>query len=1108
MIKDNRKRNMKKNNKTYIILFAALLMAFSGMAQTRINVRGTVTAKSDKLALIGVSVAEYDNNNRILNGTITDFDGNYTLKISGTPGNKISFSYVGYKPVSRAIGTSREIDIQMEDATQTIKEVSVTARRQMSTGIVNIAERDLTFAMSKIETKDLEGLQVASIDEALQGRMSGVDIVANSGEPGAGMSIRIRGTTSINNGSDPLIVVDGIPYDTNIGSDFDFATADEDNYAQLLNISPADIQEISVLKDAAATAMYGNRGANGVLLIKTKRGVYGVPTISYTFKGSANTPAEPIKTLNGDQYTTLILEASQNSGNPLSTFSFPQFTYDPNDPFYYYNYGQNTDWYSALTKTGFTQDHSISLSGGGEKATYRTSLGYYDQTGTVIGMNYSRITASLNLDYNVSDRLRFQVNMSYTSGNQDKNYTADLLNSAYTKMPNQSIYEYNTLGEMTPNYFSPEFTPQGNWNSFDYGKSKYGIYNPVSMANNGYWKIRSERILPKFNLQYWIIPEVLRYQADLAFDINTSKDTRFLPQIATGRVWPELSVNRSNDLSSESFVVQTFNRMYFTPKLGEKHDLIGLVQLSTYDAKYSSYQEISALSASTFLKDPSVSSQIVGGGLGLFSGSSQSRALSMLGMLQYKYLDRYIINGTLRRDGDSKYSQENRYGYFPSVSVRYRVSNEPFMKGIEQITDFSIRLSSGMSGNPVDKNYLYYNNYGTYDATYLDEQGVYSKGLQLSNLKWEKVTDFNIGGNLIMFDNRMNIDFNWYKKRTNDLYFKTVNIPSTSGFSSIGMNVGIMDNRGWELSLNTTPLKSKDLQIDFNFNFARSENEIVSLSDNIPLLSTPSPNNGTYLTKIQVGNPLGSFYGYKYDGVYLNESQTIAKDKNGNAIYTYDENGNKEAVKMKFWYPSVGYEFQPGDAKYVDVNNDGNINSQDIVYLGDVNPLLTGGFGPTIRWKKKLTLTAYFYYRYGFEVINQTRMEMENMHGFNNQSTSVLKRWRHPYEDEASAPDDLLPRALRAKGYNWLGSDRYVEDGSFLRFKSITLSYNFDREIVKKLGLNDVRFWFTVQNIYLWTNYTGMDPEVSMRSGLNDLGKDNSRSGRPREYSLGFSTSF
>jgi TonB-linked SusC/RagA family outer membrane protein len=458
---------MKNNlNKIFLLVFVSLLSSSITMAQSKQIVRGKVVSKLDKQALIGVSVVEFDKNRRILSSAVTDLDGNYTLKVNGGANTVLTFSYIGFKAQTKTVGNASELNISLEDASQTIREVSVVAKKQVNTGFANIAERDLTYAVSKIDTKELEGLQVASIDEALQGRMSGVDIVANGGEPGAGMSIRIRGTNSINNGSDPLIVVDGIPFDTNIGSDFDFATADEDNYAQLLNISPADIQEITVLKDAAACALYGNRGANGVLLIKTKRGAVSKPMVTYTFKGSMNTPSDPIKTLSGNEYTTLILEEAQNAGTGLLTTAYPQFTFDPQNPYYYYNYGQNTNWYNALTRKGFTQDHSVSVAGGGEKASYRTSLGYFDQSGTVIGQAFSRITASLNLDYNVSDNLKFQVNLAYTHSNQDKNYSVDLLNSAYTKMPNQSIYEFNSLGELTPNYFSPVTTPQGNFNSF------------------------------------------------------------------------------------------------------------------------------------------------------------------------------------------------------------------------------------------------------------------------------------------------------------------------------------------------------------------------------------------------------------------------------------------------------------------------------------------------------------------------------------------------------------------------------------------------------------------------------------------------------------------
>jgi len=361
----------------------------------------------------------------------------------------------------------------------------------------------------------LEDLQVTSIDDALQGRMAGVDIVATSGEPGAGMSIRIRGTTSINSSSDPLIVVDGIPFETTIDENFDFATANEEQYATLLNVAPADIEEIVVLKDAAATAIWGSQGANGVLQIKTKRGTISKPRVQYAFKGTLENSQKTIPTLNGDQYTSLIMEAKQNTaeagiGTAMTPLAFPEFFYDPKNPYFYYNFGQNTDWTAAVTKDGFTQDHNVSLSGGGDKARYRMSLGYLRQDGTVIGQTYDRLTSRVNLDYFVSDKVRFSADIAYTWGDKEGNYATDVLSKSYTKMPNQSIFEYTNSGEWTPVYFSPEITPQGTWSPASDG----GIYNPLAMANASTNRVISERMVPTLTLQYLFIPEIFRYQLE------------------------------------------------------------------------------------------------------------------------------------------------------------------------------------------------------------------------------------------------------------------------------------------------------------------------------------------------------------------------------------------------------------------------------------------------------------------------------------------------------------------------------------------------------------------------------------------------------------------
>ena len=1093
------------NNKNTIIGFLLSLFFLIGMealAQDKVLIRGNVTSSTDNEPLIGVSVVEVDKDNRTVTGTQTDLDGNYSLRVSPESDHKLMFSYIGFKSKTVNITENRTINCVLDEDAQTLGEVTVTAQKRVSE-FMGISERDMTFAYSKIEASEVENLPVASIDEALQGRMSGVDIVANSGEPGAGMSIRIRGISSINAASDPLIVVDGIPYDTKISEDFDFATADEENYSQLLNISPSDIEEITVLKDAASCAIYGSRGANGVLMIKTKRGQHGPPRITYAFKGSIKKEGDPIKTLSGDQYVAMIQEAFQNSGTPINLTTYPEFARDPNNPYYYHNYGQNTDWVDAITQTGFTQDHSLSISGGGQKALYRMSVGYYDDEGTVKGQGLQRFTTNFNMTYNISERLRVLAEVSYTHATQDKNYMSDLLASAYTKMPNQSVYEYTDTGIRTPNYFSPESTPQGSFTTANLDKYTGGIYNPVAMANEGKNKATSDRIRPRFNIQYNILDGLI-YKGDVAFDIASDKNKKFLPQIATGRPWTENSVNRATDGDSEMFLVTTKNEVLYLPELGKNHTLTIGGLLTTRDKKTENYNATSANAPSINTQDPSFRL------ISAKTERAQEREVSLLGQVHYNLLDRYKVAVVARYDGDSKYSKNNRFGFFPSISGRYTVSNEAFLKEYSFLDDFSLRASYGLNGNPPSKNYLYFSKYSSYDYLYLGEQGVRPLNMQFEELRWEKKTELNLGANLILFEDRVNIDFNWYKNRTSDMFWENVAIPNSSGYSKIPFNGGTMDNKGWEFSLFSTPYKDKDWNVNFRVNFSHSANIVRSLPDNLPLEDTPTAANGKYLTRIQIGNPYGSFYGYRYNGVYLNESETIAKDQNGNPIYTY-EDGVRTPVKMKFWYPTNGYQFEAGDARYEDINNDGNINYQDIVYLGDPNPTLTGGFGPGVKYKN-WSVDSYFYFRYGFDIVNMTKMNMESMYGFDNQSTATLKRWRYPYENAADAPADLIPRALYKKGYNWLASDRYVEDGSFLRWQSLTVRYTFDRQKIQRLGLSALAITGTLYNLYTWTNYTGMDPDTSGRlttaSGLKISGFDNSKAPKAKTFTLGLNLSF
>ena len=1078
-------------NKLICCLMLLTSLWTSSMAQG-VVVTGKITDVKTHEPLIGVSIAEVDHDNRTIGGVVTNIDGNFSLKIVHTS-DRLKISAIGYKTVTLEIGTRTNFTMGLSAATNTINQVTIVAQQDVSNGMLPIPKRDITTAISTIDAKEMEEMQAPSIDLALQGRMPGVDIAANSGDPGAGLQIRIRGTSSINASDNPLIVVDGMPYETEIPSDFNFGTADEQGYATLLNIAPADIKDITILKDAAATAVWGSRAASGVLIINTKRGTKGKPNLTYTFKGSLSLKPKPIPMLNGNEYSTLIPEEYMNrNGIPLNTQTVNEFNYDPNDPYWYYNYSNNTDWIGAISQNGFIQDHDLSMRGGGDKAMYYISLDYLNQTGTTVGTNLNRITTRVNLDYNISERIKIRTDLSFANTSNDRSYTEALRNVAYIKMPNMSIREFDEYGNQTPNYFSPESNIQGQYS---------GTYNPVAMAMAARNNIVMQRVIPQFQVEYTIKPDVLTAKSNVQFDINNTKNKKFLPQIATGRPWTETSVNQAYDGDNDAFNVQTKTDLIFTPRFkNTDHSLISLLDVMTYDNKRTSYQAQTSNTASSELQDPSIPSRDNGSASNLKATTSETRTASALLNAQYSYLDRYIVNVGLRGDGNSRLAPKSRYGLFPSISTRWRISGEPFMQPYaDKVDELSLRASYGRSGNAPGSDYIFYNNYQDFDWSYLGNGAVYPSTMALNNLKWETVVGANAGVNLSMYDRRITLDMEFYRKRTKDLLFNGLEISSVNGYNDVEMNVGTLDNQGWELDLNTIPVRNKDWEIDFNFNIARNVNIIRKISEFFPVEEGNVTANGEYKTYMQVNNPFGSFYGFRYKGVYKNDDETVARDADGKAIVS----PTGEQVHMRFDYPAIGYIFQPGDAKYEDINHDGNIDYRDIVYLGNSNPLFTGGFGINVAYKGRLRLSTFFNFRYDYDIVDQTMMMSTNMYGYDNQSTAVLKRWR-----QVGDVTDM-PRALFQSGYNWLGSDRYVKDGSFLRFRTATLRYTFSKEQMDRMKIKNLSCYLTVENLYTWTRYTGQDPEVSVRgSDPFRVAMDNSRTPPVKTFTIGLTGSF
>jgi len=1080
-----------------IFSFTLLFTLVSVCASSQTFLKGKIVDKEGK-PLQDVSVSELDADNRIIKGTRTDIEGNYVLK-NPNPKNRISLSYIGYKTLTQRINTRDVINFTLENAQSDLGEVVITARPTTSNGMLNIQEKNLTTAVAKISAKDLEEMQAPSIDQALQGRLSGVDITATSGDPGAAMNIRIRGVSSINSTGIPMIVLDGMPYETEIPSDFNFGSADEQGYAQLLNISPADIKDITVLKDAAATAIWGSKAANGVLVITTKRGSIGKPSITYTFKGTVSGVPKPIPLLNGDQYSSLIPEAFMNRiGTTLNPTVNREFNYDPNDPYWFKNYSNNTNWIKEVSRTGYLQDHTVSLTGGGEKAKYFSSIGFFDQKGITIGTGLQRISTRINLDYTVSEKIKFFTSFSFTHSNQVRNYLgsnstsgeASIRGMAYIKMPNMSVFEYDPSGNLTTNFFSPAANIQGQYSR---------IYNPVAMADKAQYSVLGERIIPRFQIDYDIVKKVLKATFDVQFDINNTKNKSFLPQIATGRPNTETVVNRAYDGDIDAFSVGTKASLIYTPQFkSDNHNLQAYMNVLTNDYR-AVYQEVmNSNTASSLLIDPSVASRTQNADLRAVSGLTQTRSVGALIGAQYSYKDKYLFNVTMRGDGNSRFGPNYRYGLFPSVSFRWRLSEEGFLKNVKQLDDLSFRASYGIAGEVPRYDYLFYNTYNTYDYSYLDQSGIYPSRMELKNLRWQTLEGTNIGYNVSMFKGRFRMDGEVYRNRTKNLFFDGLQIASYTGYNSLFMNVGTMDNQGWELAVWTIPYKSKNLSIGFDFNISGNQNVIREISPFYPNQRGDVTKNGEYLRLLQINNPFGSFYGYKYKGVYKDKASTIATDAKGTSII----GPNGQIIYTRFNYPQTNYIFQPGDAMYEDINHDGNINYMDVVYLGNSNPKLSGGFGPSITWKN-LKITSFFSYRLGYDVINGTKMNTTNMYYFDNQSSAVLSRWKK----EGDVTD--MPRALIAGGYNWLGSDRYVEDASYIRFRTITARYNLDKKVMAKMKMKSMSFYVTAENLFTFTNYLGQDPEVSMRgSDPFRVSYDYSMTPPAKNFTIGFVAGF
>ena len=1093
----------------YVWLLAILCCTQLLMAQGAGDiVRGTVTSAAEG-PLMQVNVVEIDKTDRIVSATDTDMNGEYSLKIKD-PKNMLRFAYIGYKTLKRKIGDERVIDVELQDE-NILDEVVVKGNKTSNTGAIDIPEREVSMAVQKISTKEFEGLSVASIDDALQGRIAGLDIVGISGDLGGGMNMRLRGVSTINGNSQPLIVVDGIIFETNVTSDFDFATATEDQYAELLQISPDDIESITVLKDAAATAIWGAKGSNGVLQFTTKKGVRGKTKVNYTYRYSGAWQPKGYELLTGDDYTMYLKEALFNKNNSASDTNIPEISY--NDRFHFYNeFNDNTDWVKEVTQYGQTHDHYLTVTGGGERARFRVSGGYYTQTGTVIEQEFTRYSTRMNLDYSVSNRIKFITEFSFTYANNKKNYDG-LLDIAYKKMPNVSPYLETADGVDTDEYFTyPAYDKNNNpFGISEVLKTQGGIVNPLASARLAKRNNQNYRIIPTFRIQYDLLdPEksMLRYKGYISFDVSNNSDDEYYPKALSSANWSDQRVEGVY-LENKGMGVSTEHSLTYTPNFSNKdHSLIvyGAVQVSWGN---SSGQSIGSDRLPVGMESPSAGTYLSR----LNSGPGQWRNMALVGTAHYAYKSRYSADVVFRRDGSTQFGRNNKFGNFPGFSARWNISDEPWMKWSNKwLGMFSFRPSWGISGNVPGQEYLYFSRYETNNG-YLGTSGLYPANIRLTDLRWEKTESWNLGSDIELFNGLIVGDFNYYYRHTTDLINKGFKIPSSSGYDSYSVkNSGEIDNQGWEVNLNAYNfVKVGDFSMDFNFNISNNINTIKYMEPSVLEGLNPDFNykNGTYLNRVQLNNSYGSIYGFRYKGVYQYDynskrnpdqvnhtGEPVARDANGNVIY--DESGKPKQMVYHFGDANQ-WKFRGGDAIYEDINNDGNIDELDIVYLGNSNPDFNGGVGLKFKYKR-LSLNVFGNFRYGNKVVNTARLNMESMRDSYNQCASVNWRWRK----EGDVTE--MPRALYDAGYNSLGSDRYVEDGSFFRIKYITLNYRIDPKLLKKYYLNELSFYATMNNIYCFTKYTGVDPEVGY--GGFGVATDGGKTPRSKYFTIGVTVGF
>lgn len=1066
-----------KSMKSIIVFLVAVFLYSAAHAQGNLIIKGRIIDKVEKIPVIGANVVEYDKDNRIINGTITNVNGDFVLRLKSAS-NTVKVTVIGYEAKELDLDFSNNIVVELAPTSLELDEVTITAEDKSAHSLTNITDRDKATASVKVDFSEVQDAGIVSAADALQGKVSGLDIISASGDPGSGSQLVIRGLSSMGNNR-PLIVVDGIPQ-FRIGENFDLSSADTEDISNLINIAVQDIKSIEVLKDAASSAIYGSRGADGVLIIETKKGRKGKVQFDYQYKNSLNVQPPAIPMLNGDEYIMLQLEEWHNTS---AVYDIPpEIAYDRTDK-NFYNYSANTDWLSEITRNGVTKDHYFSISGGGDKTRFFTSIGYLDEGGTTINTRSRRFSSRTNLDYFLSRKLLFQIKFNYTNINTEGNinlYGKNVREMSYIKAPNMSIWEFDEFGSPTGEYFNPINSYQGSGLSY---------YNPVAVATLGRNDRKSNGLENTYMIQYRF-SDHLTFRETISFQFSGSKSISFTPYNAIGADWLQNNNNRANEGNNQNNAIRTETQLAFDmPFKNTIHELSGAISWIT-DQSGSEWMNFQSRNGPSIdIEDPAINAHVNWIG----NGSGESRMLSGVANINYKYRDKYLIQTNLRADAHSSFGVDNRWGLFKGIALGWRFSNEPFFESLKFLGESKLKFSWGVSGRQPGNAYA---RFATYESTgsgaYIVNPAIAPTSIQLSNLRWETITSYDVGLELNLFKDKVYLEGDVYEKVTSDILFNNYRIPNLSGYDRLAyFNAGELTNRGWELMSDIRPIRNDNWLVALNFNISQNINSFSQLPENFNPEKSTSLGNEQYPQRIEEGAPIGSFFGFRYLGVFPTDQDAAARDEDGNIMYDTDG----YPIYLRFLDT---YTFKGGDPIYEDVNHDGRIDLNDIVYIGSSSPRFIGGFGTRVKYKN-ISFSASFHYRVGFDIINGIAMQTEGMNDRNNQSKAVLRRWRVQGEDE----EGILPRAYMNHPANNLGSDRYVEKGDFLRLNSIKISYMLRKDIANRLGLRDVRFSFDARKVLTLTRYSGQDPEVGQdASDPFWIGVDVARTPPPQIYTF------